>query len=39
LTDALIRISTYAWLTANRLANYALLNLLDDPALLAMAFC
>lgn len=27
------------WLIANRLAGYALLNLLDDPALLALAFC
>lgn len=27
------------WEFANRVAAYCLLNLLDDPALLAMAFC
>jgi hypothetical protein len=27
------------WQRANLLAGYCLLNLLDDPALLAMAFC
>lgn len=28
-----------AWTWANRMAAYALLNLIDDPAILAMAFC
>lgn len=28
-----------AWWLVNRVAAYCLLNLLDDPALLAMAFC
>ena len=27
------------WLAGHRLAGYALLNLLDDPAMLALAFC
>jgi hypothetical protein len=27
------------WLFANRVVTYGLLNLVDDPALLAMAFC
>jgi hypothetical protein len=27
------------WLSANRFGAYAMLNLLDDPAILAMAFC
>lgn len=30
---------TRLWFEMNRLAGYALLNLLDDPALIAMAFC
>lgn len=29
----------HAWGAANRLAGYALINLLDDPAILAIAFC
>jgi hypothetical protein len=32
-------LSTQAWFKANRIAGYALLNLIDDPAILAMAFC
>lgn len=39
LVDALTRLVTQAWIAAHRLAGYALLNLLDDPAILAMAFC
>jgi hypothetical protein len=39
LVDALTRLATQAWFAAHRLAGYALLNLLDDPAILAMAFC
>jgi len=39
LSDALTQISTQFWFWANRFAGYALLNLLDDPAILAMAFC
>lgn len=35
----LLELSRWTWSVANRLAAYALLNLLDDPALLAMAFC
>jgi hypothetical protein len=27
------------WLLINRVSSYAMMNLLDDPALLAMAFC
>ncbi len=32
-------LTLHAWALANRLAGYALLNLLDDPAILALAFC
>jgi hypothetical protein len=39
MPEALARISVHAWIAANRLAGYALINLLDDPAILAMAFC
>lgn len=35
----LLELSRRTWSIANRFAAYALLNLLDDPALLAMAFC
>lgn len=31
--------SMQVWIVANRFAGYALLNLLDDPAILALAFC
>lgn len=27
------------WLLINRFSSYAMMNLLDDPAILAMAFC
>jgi len=37
--ETIIRLSTQAWFATNRIAGYALLNLLDDPAILAMAFC
>lgn len=33
------QLSEFAWSAINRLAAYALLNLLDDPAMLALAFC
>ena len=39
MTDTLIRISAHAWLAAHRIASYVMQNWLDDPALLAMAFC
>ena len=39
MRDSLLELATQIWFAANRLAGYALLNLLDDPALLAMAFC
>jgi hypothetical protein len=39
LVDTLSKFATQAWFAAHRLAGYALLNLLDDPAILAMAFC
>lgn len=35
----LASLSEQAWFVGNRLAAYALLNLLDDPTLLAFAFC
>jgi hypothetical protein len=33
------RICARVWMLANHLAAYALLNLMDDPAILAIAFC
>lgn len=39
LSENLTSLASQAWLSANRIAGYALLNLLDDPAILAMAFC
>jgi len=36
---SLLHFFTQAWCVLNRLAGYALLNLIDDPAILAMAFC
>lgn len=39
LFSKLASLSEQAWFAGNRLAAYALLNLLDDPALLAFAFC
>lgn len=38
-SENLTSLVSLAWLSANRIAGYALLNLLDDPAILAMAFC
>jgi len=37
--DSVAEFSAQVWIVANRLAAYALLNLIDDPALLAMVFC
>jgi hypothetical protein len=34
-----LEVSSCFWLSANRVAGYVLVNLLDDPALLALAFC
>lgn len=39
LPDRMSSLSTERWLAAHRLAGYALINLLDDPAILALAFC
>ena len=39
MKEAIIELSTELWFIANRVAGYALLNLLDDPAILAMGFC
>ncbi|WP_153132093.1 hypothetical protein [Dechloromonas hortensis] len=39
LLNRLASLSEQVWFVGNRLAAYALLNLLDDPALLAIAFC
>lgn len=39
MSASLLRLSTQVWCVLNRLAGYALLNLIDDPAILAMAFC
>jgi hypothetical protein len=39
MLEATAEFSVKIWMFANRLAAYALLNLIDDPAILAMAFC
>lgn len=39
MPELIAEISTQLWLSANRIAGYALLNLVDDPAILSMAFC
>lgn len=36
---ACVSVCDRLWAYANHIAAYCLLNLLDDPALLAMAFC
>jgi len=37
--EVISKISALAWIATNRFAAYALLNLIDDPAILAFAFC
>jgi hypothetical protein len=37
--EAIAKLSIQVWIAANRFSAYALLNLLDDPAMLAFAFC
>ena len=39
MLEAISRFSVQAWIAANRFAGYALLNLIEDPAILAFAFC
>jgi len=39
MLEAFAKFSVLVWFSANRLAAYALLNLIDDPAILAFAFC
>jgi hypothetical protein len=39
MADHWIELSALAWLHANRIASNAMLNWLEDPAMLAMAFC
>ena len=39
LSEPLLQITVEWRFVAYRLAGYALLNLVDDPALLALAFC
>ena len=39
MRDTLTDLAIQVWMGACRLATYAMLNLLDDPAILAMAFC
>jgi hypothetical protein len=39
MRDLISEAASQLWLLAHRLAGYALVNLLDDPAILAMAFC
>lgn len=37
--ELISRFSLHAWIMANRMATYVQLNLIDDPAILAMGFC
>jgi hypothetical protein len=39
LRELLLEIAGAIWLRANLFAGHALLNLLDDPAILAIGFC
>lgn len=39
MLEAIARFSVQVWIAANRFAGYALLNLIEDPAILAFAFC
>ncbi len=39
MLEIVVRLATQAWITANRTAAYAMQNLIDDPAILAMGFC
>jgi hypothetical protein len=39
MLELVARYAIHAWVAANRMAGYALLNLIDDPAILAMGFC
>jgi len=39
MADLLIALSVRAWLHASRIASHAMLNWLEDPAILAIAFC
>jgi len=39
MREPVIEFVSQLWIVANRLGAYALVNLLDDPAILAMAFC
>jgi len=39
MLSAFAKYSVLVWFAANRFAAYALLNLIDDPAILAFAFC
>jgi hypothetical protein len=39
VSDQLQQLAGWSWSAVNRLAAYALLNFLDDPAMLAFAFC
>jgi hypothetical protein len=39
MLEAVAKMSDQVWIAANRFAAYALLNLIDDPAILAFAFC
>jgi hypothetical protein len=39
MLEAIAEFSVQVWIAANRLAGYALLNMVEDPAILAFAFC
>lgn len=39
MRDQIADAATQLWFALHRLGAYAMLNLLDEPAILAMAFC
>jgi uncharacterized protein YfiM (DUF2279 family) len=39
MSETILGICAEAWIKAHRVAGWALLNLIDDPAILAMGFC
>ena len=39
MSETILGICVQAWIRVHRMAGYALLNLIDDPAILAMGFC
>jgi hypothetical protein len=39
MREQIYELGLHLWFAANRIGAYAMLNILDDPAMLAFAFC